>query len=283
MANGTRDSGAICFLRFGKISENLGDTFRMISRFKHTILLALSATLLHVGVAFASGGPPMITDDPGTPGDGHWEINIAGLSNHADGSTIYQLPLIDANYGLGERIQLKYEMPWLVQDQAGGDDRSTAGNGLAGIKWRFYDAGEDGWQISTYPQVEFTFPGSNAARDGLVDHGTNYLLPLEFVHGFDGYDINVEVGRWLRSGDQQDTWIAGVVFTKEVRKGFELMVELHDEAAVHNSQEELILNLGARLDLSEEYTLLFAIGHDVHNSLGPQNTVLTYAGLQLHF
>jgi hypothetical protein len=29
--------------------------------------------------AFAQGGPPMVTDDPGTPGDGHWEINIASL------------------------------------------------------------------------------------------------------------------------------------------------------------------------------------------------------------
>jgi hypothetical protein len=25
--------------------------------------------------AHAQDGPPMITDDPGTPGDGHWEIN----------------------------------------------------------------------------------------------------------------------------------------------------------------------------------------------------------------
>ena len=28
----------------------------------------------------AQGGPPLITDDPGTPGDGHWEINIAEQS-----------------------------------------------------------------------------------------------------------------------------------------------------------------------------------------------------------
>jgi hypothetical protein len=255
----------------------------MLFRFKRAALIALSVMSLHTGIALASGGPPMITDDPGTPGDGHWEVNIAGLSSHADGATIYQLPLIDANYGVGDRIQLKYEMPWLVQDDASGNYRSAAGDGLAGVKWRFYDAGEDGWQVSTYPQVEFAFPGSNAARNGLADHGTNYLLPLEFVHGFDGYDINFEAGRWFRSGQQQDTWIAGFVFTKEIRKGFELMAELHDEAAVHGNQEELILNLGARFDLSEEYTLLFAVGHDLHNSLGPQNSVLTYAGLQLHF
>lgn len=241
------------------------------------------ALTLHSAAVLASGGPPMITDDPGTPGDGKWEINVAALSYHADGATLYQTPLIDANYGVGDRIQLKYEMPWIVQDDGNGNYQSGAGDGLAGVKWRFYDDGDDGWQISTYPQVEFVFPGSSVARNGLADTGTNYLLPLEFVHGFDGFDINFEAGRWFRSGQQADTWIAGFVLTKEVTKGFELIAELHDEVAVHDDQHELILNFGGRLDLSERYTLLLSLGHDLQNSLGPQNTLLTYVGLQLHF
>jgi hypothetical protein len=28
-------------------------------------------------MSFAQGGPPMITDDPGTPGNGKWENNFA--------------------------------------------------------------------------------------------------------------------------------------------------------------------------------------------------------------
>jgi hypothetical protein len=232
---------------------------------------------------WATGGPPMITDDPGTPGDGHWEINIAALSNHADGSTTYQLPLIDANYGVGDRIQLKFEMPWLVQNEEADTYRSAAGDGLAGIKWRFYDGGENAWQISTYPQVEFTFPGSNAPRNGLADDGTNYLLPLEFVRTFEGFDINFECGRWIRQERHDDSWIAGFVLTREIHKGFEVMAELHDEIAVHESQNELILNFGARLDLSERYTLLLSAGRDLHNTMGATNTFLSYAGLQMHF
>jgi hypothetical protein len=53
------------------------------------------------GFAHAQGGPPMITDDPGTPGDGHWEINIAATGRHASSFTEAELPLIDINYGLG--------------------------------------------------------------------------------------------------------------------------------------------------------------------------------------
>jgi hypothetical protein len=245
--------------------------------------LSLLVFVFQTSPSWASGGPPMITDDPGTPGDGHWEINVAALTNHAAGATTYQLPLVDANYGVGDRLQLKYEMPFLVQDQADGVYHSDAGDGLAGVKWRFYDEGENGWQISTYPQVEFDFPGSNAPRSGLADHGTSYLLPLEFVHGFEGFDINFDVGRWFRPTQQADSWIAGFVLTHEVRKGFELMAELHDEVAVHQSQGELILNFGARLDLSENYTLLLSAGRDLHNTLSQTNTLLSYAGLQMRY
>ena len=250
------------------------------SNFVHAIILAavLSAT-----PAWASGGPPMITDDPGTPGDGHWEINVASMSNHAGGATTYQLPLVDANYGLGDRIQLKFEMPWLLQDEANGTRRNGAGDALAGVKWRFFDAGENGWQISTYPQVEFGVPPSNSKHNGLTDDGTSYLLPVEFVHRFDGFDINFELGRWFRSAQQADSWIAGFVLTHEVKKGFELIAELHNEIAMHQSQNELILNFGARYDFSERYALLVSAGRDLHNTLGDMNTLLTYLGLQMHY
>ena len=56
--------------------------------------LALAALQAH-----AQGGPPMLTDDPGTPGDGHWEINIATLSDHSGDTWTYALPLLDINYG----------------------------------------------------------------------------------------------------------------------------------------------------------------------------------------
>ncbi len=246
--------------------------------------LALSlAVLLGPLSAQASGGPPMVTDDPGTPGDGHWEINVAALSSHASQSTTYQTPLVDANYGVGERIQLKFEMPYLRQNAADGSHESGTGDALLGVKWRFFDAGENAWQISTYPQVELHTPLSKSTPADLADTGTSYLLPLEFVRGFDGYDINFEIGRWFRPAARADSWIAGFVVTHEVRKGVELMAELHDEVTAHQSGEELILNFGARYDLSESYTLLMAAGHDLHNSIDKPNTLLTYIGLQMKF
>ena len=242
---------------------------------------AAVAALLHGSAAFASGGPPMITDDPGTPGDGHWEINIATLAFHTDLGDTYQAPLLDLNYGVGDRIQLKFEMPWIHQTDSD-NAQNGMGNGLLGVKWRFYDDGEDGWQVSTYPQYQFA-PSSSAAHRGLAESGTAMLLPLEFVHGFEGGDVNVEVGRWVRPAGQGDSWIAGLVLTHEVQKGVEVMAELHEEKAVNSAQQELIANLGGRWDMSETYTLLFSAGRDLHNTLTEKNTFLSYLGLQLHF
>ncbi len=233
--------------------------------------------------AQASGGPPMITDDPGTPGDGHWEINIAALTTRDSVSTTYQVPLIDVNYGLGDRVQLKFEVPWLIQNNDSGTNQRGIGNSLTGVKWRFYDAGEKDWLISTYPQIESTFPFPSTYTNELAESGTSYLLPVEFEHDFDSGDINFEIGRWFRAIPTSDSWLAGFVFTREIRKGVEVIGELHEEIAVQQPQDELILNLGTRWCLSEQYTLLFSVGRDLHNTMETPNFLMTYLGLQMHY
>jgi len=220
----------------------------------------------------------MITDDPGTPGDGHWEINTAALTNRIGGVGFYQLPLVDINYGVGDRIQLKYQVPWVVTADHG-DLRGGPGDSLVGLKWRFFDAGPSAWQISTYPQVQFNYTSSSAAR-GLADSGTSLLLPLEFMRNFGSFDLNFEVGRWLRPAEQPDTWIGGLVAGREITKGVELIAEMHDEIQTNSPRSELIANLGARWDLSERYTLLLSAGRDLRNRLAPTNSLLTYVGLQ---
>jgi len=35
--------------------------------------------------SWAQGGPPLVTDDPDTPGNGRWEINVAAIGAHTPG------------------------------------------------------------------------------------------------------------------------------------------------------------------------------------------------------
>ncbi len=49
--------------------------------FLHLFLL-LAPVLAAASLACAQGGPPFITDDPGMPGNRHWEINLGWIADH---------------------------------------------------------------------------------------------------------------------------------------------------------------------------------------------------------
>jgi hypothetical protein len=111
-------------------------------------LLVLLGTVLPV--AHGQGGPPFRTDDPDTPGNRNWEINFGLVGQRNPGAGSYQVPDLDINYGLGDRIQLKYEIPLALQETApqpasGGMPATPGlvvggvGESYPGVKWRFYE------------------------------------------------------------------------------------------------------------------------------------------------
>ena len=115
-------------------------------------LLALPLLLMTLAI-HAQGGPPFRTDDPETPGNKHWEINFGWIGDRNPGAGQYQVPDFDFNYGLGDRIQLKYEIPIAIEEirpqaaTAGqpaipGQTIGGLGESLLGIKWRFYERHE---------------------------------------------------------------------------------------------------------------------------------------------
>lgn len=57
--------------------------------------LLVLAALLSAGAARAQGGPPFIMDDPGTPGNRHWEINLGWIANHNPGQSSCEIPDVD--------------------------------------------------------------------------------------------------------------------------------------------------------------------------------------------
>src|SRR3569833_609102 len=148
--------------------------------------------LLAPACGWAQGGPPMITDDPGTPGPGNWEVNVAATGSRFVVGSEGESPLLDLNYGVGERIQLKYEVPWVTQSYESQPVRSGLGNSLLGVKWRFYDHGPDAWMISMYPQVELRNPSSRSSQRGLANEGTGTLLPIELQRKFSDTGVNIE-------------------------------------------------------------------------------------------
>ena len=103
--------------------------------------LLLGVLLLTPLLAHAQGGPPFRTDDPETPGNKHWEINFGFIGQRNPAAGAYQIPDFDINYGLGDRIQLKYELPIAIEETVPQPAQVIGGIGenLLGIKWRFYE------------------------------------------------------------------------------------------------------------------------------------------------
>jgi hypothetical protein len=233
-------------------------------------------------VVFAQGGPPLRTDDPGTPGNKNWEINISCTQNFSPIGREIEAPLLDINYGLGDRIQLKFEIPYLFENDGDGPYRGAFGNSLVGVKWRFYEQSKkSGFKISTYPQVEILDPYPNA--DGtVVGRDVRLLLPIEITRELGPLDINFEAGWWFarRNPDER---ILGLAVGHQFTKKFEGLAEIYDDVFLGGTERSTTFDIGGRYAIRNRLVLLFMAGHRIVGS-GPVNgqpSFVGYGGLQI--
>src|SRR5256885_12799583 len=204
----------------------------------------------------AQGGPPLITDDPETPGNGHWEINVGWTLSQKRNARLFAIPLLDVNYGFGEHVQLKAEVPWLVLRGRGAKTQSGIGSANFGVKWRFLDKDRHSFAMSTYPQLEFRTSGSSVRR-GLIEQGGELRLPVEISREFGPVTIDGEVGYQVVQREKDEV-LYGLVVRGEINKRLELVGEIHGTAKRNFAGNELIFNVGGRLRMSKNYTLLFS-------------------------
>jgi hypothetical protein len=244
-----------------------------------TLLASLASTALH-GTAHAQAGPPYLTNDPGTPGNGNWEINIGFVPEVNRAVASYQIPQFDLNYGLGDRIQLTYEVPYVIHTGGGA---STGGwsNGLPGVKWRFYDAGDEGWQVSTFPQIE-TGAGALAQQRGIGSPGPRFLLPFEASRRVGPVEVDVEAGYFFpRRGAARGERILGLVVGHEFTPRLELDAELYDDHAVDAPPQGTTWDIGGRYKISRRFIALFMAGRSFSATSSGEPQFMAYLGIQI--
>lgn len=252
-----------------------------VNRLAMTALCCVSALAFTAGRAHAQGGPPLITDDPGTPGDGRWEINLGFTTEKLRSEMLYEAPLLDINYGLGERIQLKYEIPWLILDEEGGGTRSGLGDSEIGVKYRFLDEERHDVSMSIYPQFSFNNPTSSDERD-LVDSGTELALPIQIARRAGPVELSLELGYSLIE-HEEDEWSYGLAAAGPLSERFELLGEVHGVATRDFEEDVLVFNLGGVLRVHENVNLLFSAGRSFRESSTTEPELLGYLGLQFNF
>jgi hypothetical protein len=246
---------------------------------KRALCFAFAICSIGCGVARGQGGPPMITDDPGTPGDGKFEINLAIAFEHRPGETAFDAPAIDINYGVGDRIQLTLQGGPVVLKRSDHGAIGGLGGTEAAVKWRFIDNQQNGLSISMFPRVLFNISKS-AARRGLAEDGTRFQIPFQFVKTFPGFDLDLEWGPLISTvGPGQ--WLYGIVVGKDVSKTTAFMAELHGTSRTNFTRDVLTANIGVRQKLNDHCIFIGSLGHELRSP--EARAFIGYAGVQLLF
>ena len=181
----------------------------------------------------AVSSPPMEMDDPGTPGSQGVEVNLVGTFLRA-GQGRGSETLLDANYGIGDRIQLKFERPYLTQSFGRKQFQHGFGATEFGVKWRFTD--HAGLQIATYPQYGCNDAFVTKDEEGNAEdkEGRSFYVPLLLSKSMGrantlaanvGYRRNLE-----NRGDDIDLALgAGRAFGRDAR----VLIEVFSERDEH--------------------------------------------------
>ena len=219
----------------------------------------------------------MITDDPGTPGNGKWEDNLAIIFGHRPNETSIDLPEIDLNYGLGDHIQLTLQSAPVLLKRSGHGLIGGPGGTEAAVKWRFFDEATSGFDMSMFPRVIFNIVQSSVHR-GLAEDGTHFQIPFQIAKTFGGWHADVEFGPRASTVGRSE-WLDGIVCGFDLAKPTMLMAELHDESRMNFSRDALTLNVGLRHEFTENYILILSMGHELRSPDQP-TALIGYFGMQ---
>lgn len=237
----------------------------------------LSPFLLLPSAVRAQAGPPLITNDPGTPGPEQWEINLGIMPILRQHEHDFQVPQLDFNYGVGNTIQLTLEVPYLLQTVPAPFHTGWS-NAFPGVKWRFIDNWK-GWNASMFPQLETGGP-SSSVRQALAARGTRFLLPFEIQRNLGPLELDFEAGYYFPFQGHNER-IIGFAAGHQFSKRFELIGEIYNDRAMGDLPHDTTWDLGGRYGFHKGLILLFMAGRSFNPSSSDQPTFLGYIGVQI--
>jgi len=221
--------------------------------------------------------PPLDIDDPSTPGCNRWEVNITFSGNLAQGSKNWELPLLDINYGLGDNIQLKYEVP-MDRAETNETSTSTVGDSIFGIKYMFFEDEESKVQISFYPQLQFSTPAAESPEStGTASSGNITTLPLllskkigENSKGDFMFTGNLAYNYSTKADTRNFAFIAAAIGVPLLKK-LSMMGELSTVQALEDNSDgaraQLVkANVGLIGTLNKQLLLYGSVGESLYSS-----------------
>ncbi|OGU60010.1 MAG: hypothetical protein A2V66_06740 [Ignavibacteria bacterium RBG_13_36_8] len=237
------------------------------------LFICISIIILFSESIYAQSNPPLLLDDPGTPGSEKWEINIMTSLEHSTVNDEWQMLLFDINYGLGDRSQIAVSLPYVVEWSEGTRDWLGFDGVELGFKYRFLDQSEYfSSDISFYPKIYFSFESEASSE---------FSLPFEFHKEWLNFGLTAEIGHiWVQGGDNR--WEGGVGFAISFDR-VKLLGEWH--TGVREAPLDLaepMVNVGLTWEWLENVSLYFSFGKSLHSHEDETN-FWSLCGIQLLF
>jgi len=221
----------------------------------------------------------MITDDPGTPENGHWENNLAITFEHRPNEWLIESPALDLNYGLGGHLQLTLQTANVILKRSDHGPIDGVASTEAAVKWRFLDQERSGFDMSTFPRIIFN-PAQSSVRRGLADAGTRVQTQVEVARKMGPVELAGEFGPLLSTVGRSE-WLYGIVGGFEFSENTVLMAELQGTSRSNFSRDVLTVNFGLRHKLTGSAILITSLGHDVRSPDDQAIAFIGYCGVQL--
>ena len=209
----------------------------------------------------------------------HWEVYLASQYTHdKDGTTAGTAPHFEVNYGVVPDVQLHAILPFVYTLPNDSSHRYGLGDVELGVKYRFIHEGDAVPQVGIFPIVDL--PSGNSSK-GLGEGHAKVLIPLWLQKSWGQWTTYGGGGFWYNPGtDKKNYWFGGWELQREISKSLTLGAEIfgNTRPAVDEGNS-YGFNLGAIINLSEEYHILISSGRDIH---GPNNFT-AYAAFQWTF
>jgi len=236
---------------------------------------SLALVFVALGPAFSlMAGPPFLTDDPEPVDLNHWEFYVFGQGERSAGSDAFSGPAIEMNYGIAANTQLHLVAPVANLSSPGTGWTSGYGDTELGIKYRLMEETDSRPQVGIFPMAELA---TGSSERGLGNGRTWYRLPVWIQKSWGPWTTYGGGGLALNSAPgQRNSGFAGWLLQRDIGKVLTLGTELFWQGDDSNSGRGVVdANLGGYLKFSENFSLLFSLGH----SISGERNAIWYLGL----
>jgi hypothetical protein len=231
----------------------------------------------------ALAGPPFVTDDPEPVDAQHFEITMAAQESLRAHGRTGSFPGVDINYGVVPDVQLHLGLSMPLAKDDGQSLHYGYGDTEVGVKVRFVEEEDAGWQpqVAIYPNLEL--PTGNA-RMGLGSGYQRVFLPVWLQKSFGDWTTYGGGGYWLNQhGDNRNYWFAGSVVQRKITDSLSLGGEIFEQGKQSSdTRVSAGYNIGVMIDIDAANHIIMSAGNGLYNSYST-NVFSYYAGYQVQF